>query len=466
MTYAENINLVGSKFPEIPNPHNPNVPLILRDTAKMAYAISETGQVPENLLDYTFFNEKTQAFESVTQGFVFQTYQPWNKDTRHLTPFGQTSVAIFEEGLKNAIALRAAKGDNYSFEVQRRAIEFADARKIDEMIRLGELNNNVKIAISPYPSNAKPEVASKLGYFSEVKVAMLRIMNYDPETQILTSSQIMLEQSNNELLCKLASHLTGANISGLGPDDLLALQITLPKNASPNITELARIYDHLLYEKYGNKFFFGKAKVNSHPSYEDVQINTHIIEENSQETITDIVNFDTELAKSLVLGLPSETVRNRMFEAINQTDEKGNCVLTQKQMMSLTYGFNRFNLDTAETIKNIFLIDSYTLLTCVTNPQRAEEIMPKETARKIGVAFKEGVLPSSSGLGSQIYKSIVFHFCGGGIYQMTNPQMRSFFKEGNELKCTCPFCNQIVEAKIHNGRIHCPMCHRSAEYLC
>lgn len=34
------------------------------------------------------------------------------------------------------------------------------------------------------------------------------------------------------------------------------------------------------------------------------------------------------------------------------------------------------------------------------------------------------------------------------------------------LDCTCPYCGLQVKAKIKGGKIHCPACLRSADYLC
>ncbi len=34
------------------------------------------------------------------------------------------------------------------------------------------------------------------------------------------------------------------------------------------------------------------------------------------------------------------------------------------------------------------------------------------------------------------------------------------------LECTCPFCHLRVRAKIEGGKIHCPVCQRSADYYC
>lgn len=34
------------------------------------------------------------------------------------------------------------------------------------------------------------------------------------------------------------------------------------------------------------------------------------------------------------------------------------------------------------------------------------------------------------------------------------------------LECTCPFCHSKVKARIENGKIHCPICKRSADYYC
>ena len=42
---------------------------------------------------------------------------------------------------------------------------------------------------------------------------------------------------------------------------------------------------------------------------------------------------------------------------------------------------------------------------------------------------------------------------------------RSEDKNTDSLNCvTCPFCNQLVDATIENGRIVCPQCKESAPY--
>jgi len=54
------------------------------------------------------------------------------------------------------------------------------------------------------------------------------------------------------------------------------------------------------------------------------------------------------------------------------------------------------------------------------------------------------------------------------INQLLNPvgSESRVLNASKTLECTCPFCKEKVQAKIHNDRISCPHCHKEAPYAC
>lgn len=62
-------------------------------------------------------------------------------------------------------------------------------------------------------------------------------------------------------------------------------------------------------------------------------------------------------------------------------------------------------------------------------------------------------------------------YAGGFSLSCPTIPTETVFKKSSEmgarfLECICPFCHLKVIAKIEGGKIHCPVCQRSADYHC
>lgn len=80
---------------------------------------------------------------------------------------------------------------------------------------------------------------------------------------------------------------------------------------------------------------------------------------------------------------------------------------------------------------------------------------PKQIATACG-------LSGSSSTGPNLRDTLF----GTKEYTVQSSQLSSKENSKNTLHCTCPTCKNIVDAKINNGKIHCPECGASAEYHC
>lgn len=71
----------------------------------------------------------------------------------------------------------------------------------------------------------------------------------------------------------------------------------------------------------------------------------------------------------------------------------------------------------------------------------------------------------------QLAGTIFAHHTGSHSLSCPTIEFRGAYTRVHEggvrfLECTCPFCHLKVKAKIEGGKIHCPVCQRSAPYHC
>jgi len=72
------------------------------------------------------------------------------------------------------------------------------------------------------------------------------------------------------------------------------------------------------------------------------------------------------------------------------------------------------------------------------------------------------VIDSSDDLARELTNDAVYGKLDRGV-----PVESSLHKNTEKtLHCTCPFCNKEVDAKIADGKIQCPKCHKHAPYAC
>lgn len=418
------------------------------------------GEISQDALQYAYFNEKTAAIEAATNDIISITYQNWDPVFSETTAFGKSVSEMNKRGLQSVIALNEENGGIYSFEVERRNIELADSIITNLKIKDGTLTTHYKIVISPYPQEADADIAKSLGYHYQGETAKVRL--YDFDDSAVKAYQI--ELCGHEIIhfIETIRSLSGdSSYSASHSSEILATQLYIPKDSlSRGIVDIARIYDQVLEKATGNAHYLGR--VDRSGNYDDLFGKTRIVEEEIEPLLHALLETDIELAKSLLQGIPTGKIREKIDYFVNAKIERledGYLLDRDKRsrLSSAIVGTNgQFTQEHAEIIKSAELVRTWSIIACLVNPKKAEKIFGKEQVARVRwlhEADANKILANPFMMDAMIAKSDVSEItiaCGGSVQNLFNHSLNqarnALFGDDNETsslierKVKCPEC--------------------------
>jgi len=432
--------------------------------AGIAYkSLTEKGSVSTETKRYIEANERTKAFEAATDKLIMRTFQYWDNEKKCLIGFGVPTISIYENGLKAIQNKMEKEGGKFDFEKRRRQIELADAQVTNDAIDWGLLDKYTKVTISSFPQEADPDTARLVGYFPERKIAMVRVQDFNPENGILTTTQIMIDNSDAAIFARLAAKLVGEDEDKVGNFDssrVLGLQLLVPKEAGVEVTDIAKMYDRVLKETNGREFFFGQeTSENNNNSYEMIAEKTRTIEERTEPLIKKLVETDIQLAHSLYQGKTNEKVEEKIMNLIGLQDENRFFLSEHNRNVLRKALSGDFSPEAARIIKEFETKDVYLSILCVANPDQAEKLLGKKQTQKVQRAYVSR--PEEFVNKYQVFNprsDTILYFCGG-IINFTSPGRGSM---GFNLLGTGGFYalgqNEFVNLLIEGSFFSCPSC--------
>ncbi len=355
-----------------------NLPSSLLDVQLALNALKDYGHIPDNIKLYIEADVRTQAFEAVAPGTIMTTYQAFDRGKKEFVGYGFSTTEIYKKGLGDIAELRKKHGNNIDFEEERRTIELLDAYALNNSIVDGSdrMAENIKVVISPFPKGADKKTAKEIGYFADKEIAMVRVMEFDPETDLMKVSQIAVEKTDLEMFASLVSLLKGEKIEEpISATDILGTQIFIPKGKVTNgVVDIARIYDRYLETKTGERHFLGEDIGYAKKDYQVIVENSKQAESLTQPIVNHLVETNIELAKSLINGSATDFIKNSVRLTLQQTKD-GKSLLDDTKRLVLSESLTgKFDISAAEALKDFVTKSDYLAMLCLTNRDRANEV--------------------------------------------------------------------------------------------
>lgn len=428
--------------------------------------VTENGyDIPPDILDYTYNNEKTATIEAATQDMISVTHQRWDKDAHDCVAFGSPVLSILGSGIDDARS---------QFEYERRVIEFHDAEAFNTALADGAMNDSVKVTFSPFPDDVEREAAEESGY----KGAMVRLFSYDAATADIEVHQINFEVSDNQALASVARMLGAYCSRQKTSNELLATQIYVPKETFPRgVVDIAEAYDRVLeYQAQvaGNdtKYLCGRPVLTKNDQdYNALYEKSEILEHTIDPLIQSVVDTDVELAISLHEGKASTKVQTKI-QSFLQLDEETGALSTAQKDALIAGLLGTFTKDTAHVLKSLELVRTWSVVSSLANARRAEALFGKDNVARIRQQYADDptVLMNGYDLDRVIasaQKEVVFIRCGGKIQSGVESLYAAPLETvqgalfGDELSIQtsepfkCPDCKHTSHKPVGNRCPHC-----------
>lgn len=363
---------------------------------KMVVAQLEAG-VGDLDLEYVWWNEMTAATEAVTDGHIWITRQRWNRQVGDFEAFGEEITPMMERGVSQVDGLM---GYDWELERGRRGVELDENFNLRGEYYLDNLEDKAVVMISPYPEEMSLGFATKRSYDPEKKRAMVRVHKVDGagNKQII---QIGLDNSSTEAFRRLLEKMGVETAERLGSTEVMALSVAMlvdKESGWASVVELARQYDVVLEEMarergQAKRYFLGKEVGLVERDYEGLERKREFVEGEIAPFVDSLVDFDVELAQSLVTGKPVGLVADRVWRYLTPTKMGGEerFLVSDEERKVLRLGLvGKFGEEAAQILKEKEMVRVWTVMSTLVNGERAEQVLGASQAQVIAEGARRG----------------------------------------------------------------------------